>query len=98
MDHGVHSAVHQRCPSLDFFLEPEPSFFDFVILGEPEPELFWFSFFGGARARAFLVLLFWGSQSFFRFVFLGEPEPKLAKPERPGLSWSRVFVFSFDLM
>ena len=67
----------QRCPSLDFFLEPEPSFFGFVFLGEPEPELFWFSFFGGARARAF-----------FRFVFLGEPEPELAKLDRPGSSWS----------
>ena len=30
----------QRCPSLDFLLEPEPIFFDFVFLGEPEPELF----------------------------------------------------------
>ena len=53
----------QGCPSLNFSLEPEPSFFGFVFLGEPEPELFWFSFFGGARARAFFVLSFWGSRS-----------------------------------
>ena len=51
--HGS-SYIRQRCPSLDFFLEPELSFFGFVFLGEPEPELFWFSFFGGARA--FFVL------------------------------------------
>ena len=31
--------VAQRCPSLNFLLEPEPSFFGFVFLGEPEPEL-----------------------------------------------------------
>ena len=53
----------QRCPSLNFFLEPEPGFFDFIFWGEPEPELFLFSFFGGARARAFFVLSFLRSQS-----------------------------------
>ena len=52
------------CPSLNFFLEPEPSFFGFVFLREPEPELFGFPFWGGARA-------------FFCFVFMGEPEPEL---------------------
>ena len=65
----------QRCPSLNFLLEPEPSFFGFVFLGEPEPELFWFSFFRGSQ-----------SQSFFSFLFFGELEPELAKLDRPGSS------------
>ena len=53
----------QRCPSLNFLLEPEPSFLGFVFLGEPELELFGFPFLGGARARAFLVFSFLGSWS-----------------------------------
>jgi hypothetical protein len=65
----------QRCPSLNFLLEPEPSFFGFVFLGEPELELFWFSFFRGSQ-----------SQSFFSFLFFGELEPELAKLDRPGSS------------
>ena len=71
----VLSSVAQRCPSLNFLLEPEPSFFGFVFLGEPEPELFWFSFFRGSQ-----------SQSFFSFLFFGELEPELAKLDRPGSS------------
>ena len=54
------------CPSLNFFLEPEPSFFLQV-------------YFAQARARAFLVLPLCRSQSqsFFCFAVLGEPEPEL---------------------
>ena len=73
--------LKQRCPSLNFFLEPEPSFFGFVFLREPESDLFWFSFFGGSQ-----------SQSFFVLSFSGEPEPELTKLDRPGSSWSRVNV------
>ena len=71
----LHKHPRQRCPSLNFLLEPEPSFFGFVFLGEPEPELFWFSFFRGSQ-----------SQSFFSFLFFGELEPELAKLDRPGSS------------
>ena len=61
--HQNKSCSEQRCPSLNFLLEPEPSFFGFVFLGEPELELFGFPFLGGARARAFLVFSFLGSWS-----------------------------------
>ena len=71
----LDASIDQRCPSLNFLLEPEPSFFGFVFLGEPEPELFWFSFFRGSQ-----------SQSFFSFLFFGELEPELAKLDRPGSS------------
>ena len=77
----------QRCPSLDFLLEPEPIFFDFVFLAEPELELFWFSIFVGARARACFSLSFgWSrSQSFFGFGFLGEPDLELSLA--PSFGW-----------
>ena len=61
--------VSQRCPSLDFLLEPEPSFFDFVFLGEPEPELVFVCLLARAGARPFLVLDFWGSQT-WSFLWL----------------------------
>ena len=83
-----HVPRTQRCPSLDFLLEPEPIFFYFVFLGEPEPELFWFSIFVGARARACFSLSFgWSrSQSFFGFGFLGEPDLELSLA--PSFGWS----------
>ena len=83
------SQNYQRCPSLNFLLEPEPSFFGFVFLGEPEPELFWFSIFVGARARACFSLSFgWSrSQSFFGFGFLGEPDLELSLA--PSFGWSQ---------
>ena len=86
---SVSFLLYQRCPSLDFLLEPEPIFFYFVFLGEPEPELFWFSIFVGARARACFSLSFgWSrSQSFFGFGFLGEPDLELSLA--PSFGWSQ---------